>query len=79
MTFSILEEYACDCEVCKDVKFVCVSQGPGDTTGGCRCNVNKQRCHPKCQNCHWDIESERGMSERVRKSERGVRERGLGV
>ncbi|XP_051576007.1 ranBP-type and C3HC4-type zinc finger-containing protein 1-like [Myxocyprinus asiaticus] len=27
-------------------------KGPGDTTGGCRCNVNKQRCHPKCQNCH---------------------------
>ncbi|XP_036418415.1 ranBP-type and C3HC4-type zinc finger-containing protein 1 [Colossoma macropomum] len=26
--------------------------GPGDTSGGCRCNVNKQRCHPKCQNCH---------------------------
>ncbi|XP_052009371.1 ranBP-type and C3HC4-type zinc finger-containing protein 1-like isoform X2 [Xyrauchen texanus] len=27
-------------------------KGPGDMTGGCRCNVNKQRCHPKCQNCH---------------------------
>ncbi|XP_051952498.1 ranBP-type and C3HC4-type zinc finger-containing protein 1 [Xyrauchen texanus] len=27
-------------------------KGPGDTSGGCRCNVNKQRCHPKCQNCH---------------------------
>ncbi|XP_062850562.1 ranBP-type and C3HC4-type zinc finger-containing protein 1 [Trichomycterus rosablanca] len=26
--------------------------GPGDTSGGCRCNVNKQRCHLKCQNCH---------------------------
>uniref|UniRef100_A0A667X727 RanBP-type and C3HC4-type zinc finger-containing protein 1 n=1 Tax=Myripristis murdjan TaxID=586833 RepID=A0A667X727_9TELE len=26
--------------------------GPGDTSGGCRCNVNKQKCHPKCQNCH---------------------------
>ncbi|KPP69555.1 hypothetical protein Z043_111681 [Scleropages formosus] len=26
--------------------------GPGDTSGGCRCNFNKQRCHPKCQNCH---------------------------
>ncbi|XP_041924152.1 ranBP-type and C3HC4-type zinc finger-containing protein 1 [Alosa sapidissima] len=25
--------------------------GPGDTSGGCRCNA-KQRCHPKCQNCH---------------------------
>lgn len=27
-------------------------QGPGDTSGGCRCNVNGQRCHPRCQNCH---------------------------
>ncbi|XP_053717069.1 ranBP-type and C3HC4-type zinc finger-containing protein 1 isoform X2 [Synchiropus splendidus] len=27
-------------------------KGPGDTTGGCRCNVNNQKCHPKCQNCH---------------------------
>ncbi|KAM6900541.1 ranBP-type and C3HC4-type zinc finger-containing protein 1 [Xenentodon cancila] len=27
-------------------------RGPGDTSGGCRCNVNNQKCHPKCQNCH---------------------------
>uniref|UniRef100_H2SXC3 RanBP-type and C3HC4-type zinc finger-containing protein 1 n=1 Tax=Takifugu rubripes TaxID=31033 RepID=H2SXC3_TAKRU len=27
-------------------------RGPGDTSGGCRCNVNDQKCHPKCQNCH---------------------------
>uniref|UniRef100_A0A8C5EKU0 RanBP-type and C3HC4-type zinc finger-containing protein 1 n=1 Tax=Gouania willdenowi TaxID=441366 RepID=A0A8C5EKU0_GOUWI len=27
-------------------------QGPGDTSGGCRCKVNNQKCHPKCQNCH---------------------------
>ncbi|XP_020349945.1 ranBP-type and C3HC4-type zinc finger-containing protein 1 isoform X1 [Oncorhynchus kisutch] len=26
--------------------------GPGDTSGGCRCNINNQKCHPKCQNCH---------------------------
>ncbi|XP_066480095.1 sharpin isoform X2 [Tiliqua scincoides] len=26
--------------------------GPGDITGGCRCNVDGQRCHPLCQNCH---------------------------
>ncbi|XP_015209658.1 ranBP-type and C3HC4-type zinc finger-containing protein 1 [Lepisosteus oculatus] len=26
--------------------------GPGDTSGGCRCNVNRKRCHPECQNCH---------------------------
>lgn len=28
-------------------------QGHGDTTGGCRCRVNNQPCHPNCQNCHW--------------------------
>ncbi|XP_049912679.1 ranBP-type and C3HC4-type zinc finger-containing protein 1 [Epinephelus moara] len=27
-------------------------RGAGDTSGGCRCNVNNQKCHPKCQNCH---------------------------
>uniref|UniRef100_A0A3Q3VTK0 RanBP-type and C3HC4-type zinc finger-containing protein 1 n=1 Tax=Mola mola TaxID=94237 RepID=A0A3Q3VTK0_MOLML len=27
-------------------------KGPGDTSGGCRCNLNNQKCHPKCQNCH---------------------------
>ncbi|XP_077591972.1 ranBP-type and C3HC4-type zinc finger-containing protein 1 isoform X1 [Stigmatopora nigra] len=27
-------------------------KGPGDTSGGCRCNVNHQKCHPQCQNCH---------------------------
>uniref|UniRef100_A0A147B3A1 RanBP-type and C3HC4-type zinc finger-containing protein 1 n=1 Tax=Fundulus heteroclitus TaxID=8078 RepID=A0A147B3A1_FUNHE len=27
-------------------------KGPGDTSGGCCCNVNNQKCHPKCQNCH---------------------------
>ncbi|XP_038652407.1 ranBP-type and C3HC4-type zinc finger-containing protein 1 [Scyliorhinus canicula] len=26
--------------------------GPGDRSGGCRCLVNGQRCHPLCQNCH---------------------------
>ncbi|KAM5245711.1 ranBP-type and C3HC4-type zinc finger-containing protein 1 isoform 9-T9 [Ctenodactylus gundi] len=27
-------------------------QGPGDTSGGCRCRVNGIPCHPSCQNCH---------------------------
>ncbi|XP_075208816.1 ranBP-type and C3HC4-type zinc finger-containing protein 1-like [Anomaloglossus baeobatrachus] len=27
-------------------------QGPGDTSGGCQCNVNGRKCDPKCQNCH---------------------------
>nr|XP_046239136.1 ranBP-type and C3HC4-type zinc finger-containing protein 1 [Scatophagus argus] len=26
--------------------------GKGDTSGGCRCRVNHQPCHPNCQNCH---------------------------
>ncbi|KAF3690101.1 RanBP-type and C3HC4-type zinc finger-containing protein 1 [Channa argus] len=26
--------------------------GPGDISGGCRCRVNNQPCHPNCQNCH---------------------------
>uniref|UniRef100_A0A3P8WYT8 RanBP-type and C3HC4-type zinc finger-containing protein 1 n=1 Tax=Cynoglossus semilaevis TaxID=244447 RepID=A0A3P8WYT8_CYNSE len=26
--------------------------GTGDTSGGCRCRVDNQRCHPNCQNCH---------------------------
>ncbi|KAM7006532.1 ranBP-type and C3HC4-type zinc finger-containing protein 1 [Tautogolabrus adspersus] len=26
--------------------------GSGDTSGGCRCRVNNQACHPNCQNCH---------------------------
>ncbi|XP_070815219.1 ranBP-type and C3HC4-type zinc finger-containing protein 1 [Chaetodon trifascialis] len=26
--------------------------GKGDTSGGCKCRVNKQPCHPNCQNCH---------------------------
>ncbi|KAM8966339.1 sharpin [Pelodytes ibericus] len=26
--------------------------GPGDTSGGCQCNVNGKRCDPRCQNCH---------------------------
>ncbi|KAM9410777.1 LOW QUALITY PROTEIN: ranBP-type and C3HC4-type zinc finger-containing protein 1 [Pholidichthys leucotaenia] len=26
--------------------------GHGDTSGGCRCRVNYQPCHPNCQNCH---------------------------
>ena len=28
-------------------------QGHGDTSGGCRCRVNKKKCHPQCGNCHW--------------------------
>ncbi|KAM3622427.1 uncharacterized protein V6R79_024936 [Siganus canaliculatus] len=26
--------------------------GRGDVTGGCKCRVNNQPCHPNCQNCH---------------------------
>ncbi|CAG07086.1 unnamed protein product, partial [Tetraodon nigroviridis] len=27
-------------------------KGRGDTSAGCRCRVNRQPCHPNCQNCH---------------------------
>ncbi|XP_045884531.1 ranBP-type and C3HC4-type zinc finger-containing protein 1-like [Micropterus dolomieu] len=26
--------------------------GSGDISGGCKCRVNNQPCHPNCQNCH---------------------------
>ncbi|CAD5117488.1 DgyrCDS6256 [Dimorphilus gyrociliatus] len=26
--------------------------GTGDTTGGCKCGKNGERCHPNCRNCH---------------------------
>lgn len=26
--------------------------GRGDTSGGCKCRVNRVPCHPNCQNCH---------------------------
>lgn len=26
--------------------------GTGDTSGGCKCRVNGNICHPNCQNCH---------------------------
>lgn len=42
------------------VLYICYSvvalQGRGDTSGGCRCRVNHQPCHPNCQNCHWEEE-----------------------
>lgn len=36
-----------------DFFFCCTLQGRGDTSGGCRCQVNYKPCHPNCQNCHW--------------------------
>lgn len=33
--------------------FCCHLQGNGDTSGGCRCRVDRKPCHPNCQNCHW--------------------------
>ncbi|XP_030586030.1 ranBP-type and C3HC4-type zinc finger-containing protein 1 [Archocentrus centrarchus] len=27
-------------------------KGSGDISGGCKCRVNNQPCHPNCQNCH---------------------------
>ncbi|XP_013923589.1 PREDICTED: sharpin [Thamnophis sirtalis] len=46
------------CPVCK-TEICWVTKGPrwgpgghGDISGGCRCNVNGERCHRLCQNCH---------------------------
>ncbi|XP_032897671.1 ranBP-type and C3HC4-type zinc finger-containing protein 1 isoform X2 [Amblyraja radiata] len=46
------------CTMCK-VEICWVTKGPrwgpqgtGDTSGGCRCRINGQPCHPRCQNCH---------------------------
>ncbi|KAM3860235.1 ranBP-type and C3HC4-type zinc finger-containing protein 1 [Diretmus argenteus] len=57
----VQKKEGCDwlrCTVCH-TEICWVTRGPrwgpggaGDTSGGCRCNVNKQKCHPKCQNCH---------------------------
>lgn len=37
------------CQVTPLTRFL---QGHGDISGGCRCNVNGERCHQLCQNCH---------------------------
>uniref|UniRef100_UPI00398E81D3 ranBP-type and C3HC4-type zinc finger-containing protein 1 n=1 Tax=Pristiophorus japonicus TaxID=55135 RepID=UPI00398E81D3 len=43
----------CHTEICWVTKgYRWGPRGPGDTSGGCRCLVNGQRCHPLCQNCH---------------------------
>ncbi|KAK9402798.1 ranBP-type and C3HC4-type zinc finger-containing protein 1-like [Crotalus adamanteus] len=46
------------CPVCQ-TEICWVTKGPrwgpgghGDISGGCRCNVNGERCHRLCQNCH---------------------------
>lgn len=36
-----------------NLDLVLTPQGAGDTSGGCRCQVNRVLCHPQCQNCHW--------------------------
>ncbi|KAL8564632.1 hypothetical protein ACOMHN_032188 [Nucella lapillus] len=46
------------CSFCK-TEICWVTKGPrwgpkgeGDSSGGCKCRVGGQRCHPKCNNCH---------------------------
>lgn len=39
-------------ELCTNIFFFFL-QGTGDISGGCKCRVNNQPCHPNCQNCHW--------------------------
>jgi RanBP-type and C3HC4-type zinc finger-containing protein 1 len=57
----IIKKDGCDwiqCTVCKtEICWVTRQarwgpKGHGDTSGGCRCNVNGRLCHPKCGNCH---------------------------
>ncbi|XP_053692300.1 ranBP-type and C3HC4-type zinc finger-containing protein 1-like [Sabethes cyaneus] len=57
----IVKNQGCDglnCTICK-TQICWVTRGPrwgpggaGDISGGCRCNVNGQKCHPNCANCH---------------------------
>lgn len=60
-TVVIMKRSGCDALVCAQCKLeICWAtkqarwgpNGRGDTSGGCRCNVNNRRCHPKCSNCH---------------------------
>lgn len=57
----IIEKTGCDWVSCTNCRMeICwATKGPrwgpkghGDTTGGCRCGVNGQRCRPNCGNCH---------------------------
>ncbi|XP_030840630.1 ranBP-type and C3HC4-type zinc finger-containing protein 1 isoform X2 [Strongylocentrotus purpuratus] len=43
----------CQMEICWVTKQARWGKGgTGDITGGCRCRVNGQPCHPNCHNCH---------------------------
>ncbi|XP_055546331.1 ranBP-type and C3HC4-type zinc finger-containing protein 1-like [Wyeomyia smithii] len=57
----ITKNGGCDAIICHMCKTnICwVTRGPrwgpggvGDTSGGCRCNINGRKCHPCCTNCH---------------------------
>ncbi|XP_052060904.1 ranBP-type and C3HC4-type zinc finger-containing protein 1-like isoform X1 [Mytilus californianus] len=46
------------CSICK-TEICWVTKGPrwgpnglGDISGGCRCRINAEPCHPDCNNCH---------------------------
>ncbi|XP_072936879.1 uncharacterized protein [Epargyreus clarus] len=57
----ITKKWGCDwvkCSACKtEICWVTKGRrwgpgGRGDTSGGCRCGVDGQRCHPSCGYCH---------------------------
>ena len=60
----IITEFNVNC----DFQWLSISwfQGTGDTSGGCKCRVNGQPCHPKCGNCHWDWNTGLGRKTQAR-------------
>lgn len=58
---TLMKKWGCDwlrCSMCK-TEICWVTRGPrwgpagkGDTSAGCRCGVDGQKCHPNCNYCH---------------------------
>ncbi|XP_015790185.1 uncharacterized protein LOC107367038 [Tetranychus urticae] len=57
----LIKKWGCDwvkCSMCQS-EICWVTKGPrwgpggkGDVSGGCKCMLNGQKCHPKCNYCH---------------------------